>query len=169
QPYVTGAQSSPGASSHLDLCVTGSGGDRIINLSGTAVTCTGPNDTGADPVQILIVSNPANASAATAAETINVSIGLADVTAPPGRVKLAVQGGGLKVTIHSSYATNPALQGHPGAAGAAAVGASAFYTTPRCGTSPATLETYSSRGGAPILFDKSGTRLSTPIVRQKPD
>ena len=82
QPYVTGAAGSPGATSHLDLCVTGAGGDTIINESGTAVTCTGPNNTGADPVQILIVSNPANAPARTAPQTINVSIGLADGTDP---------------------------------------------------------------------------------------
>jgi hypothetical protein len=169
QPYVTGAQGSPGASSHLDLCVTGSGNDKIINLSGTAVTCTGPNSTGADPVQILIVSNPANAAAPTAAETINVSIGLADGTAPPNRVKLAVEGGGLKVTINSAYAKNPTLQGHPGAAGAAAVGAAAFYQTPGCGTAPAMLEYYSAQGGSPILFDTSGTRLATPVIRPKPN
>ena len=41
--------------------------------------------------------------------------------------------------------------------------------TPACATTPATLETYSSEGGAPILFDVTGTRLATPVVRQKPD
>ena len=35
--------------------------------------------------------------------------------------------------------------------------------------SPAQLEAYSSLGGAPTLFDASGTRLAVPIVRQKPD
>ena len=150
QPYVTGAAGSPGATSHLDLCVTGAGGDTIINESGTAVTCTGPNATGADPVQILIVSNPANAPARTAPQTINVSIGLADGTAPPGRVKLAVEGGGLQISVTpSTYAHNPTLQGHPGAAGAAAVGAAPFYKTPECGVSPAVLEPFSARGGAP--------------------
>jgi hypothetical protein len=169
QPYVTGAPGSPGASSHLDLCVTGSGGDKIINLSGTAVTCTGPNGTGIDPVQVLIVSNPANASGTTALETISVSIGLADGTVGPGRVKLAVEAGGATVKIYSAYAKNPTLQGHPGAAGAAAVGAAAFYKTPACGTTPAELQPYSAQGGSPTLFDKSGIRLTTPVVRPKPD
>jgi Subtilase family len=171
QPYVTGAKGSPGASSHLDLCVTGSGSDKIINLSGTAATCTGPNATGADPVQILIVSNPANAAAPTAEETISVSIGLADGTLPPGRVKLAIEGGGLQIKFNNSNANvkNPTLQGHPAAAGAAAVGAAAFYLTPGCGTAPATLERYSAQGGSPILFDTSGNRLATPVVRQKPN
>jgi hypothetical protein len=169
QPYVTGAQGSAGASSHLDLCVTGSGSDQIINLSGTKATCTGANGTGVDPVQILIVSNPANAAAATNPETISVSIGLADNTIAPGHVKLAIEGGGLKVVIHSAYAKNPTLQGHPGAAGAAAVGAAAFYQTPGCGTAPATLEYYSAQGGSPILFDLSGNRLAPAITRPKPN
>lgn len=31
------------------------------------------------------------------------------------------------------------------------------------------IRTYTSRGGSPILFDKKGTKLSTPIVRKKPE
>jgi len=31
------------------------------------------------------------------------------------------------------------------------------------------LENFSSQGGAPILFDKTGTRLATPTLRQKPN
>jgi len=169
QPYVTGAAGSPGATSHLDLCVTGASSGLVINLQGTSVTCTGPNATGDDPVQVLLVSNPANAAAPTAAQTINITIGLADGTAAPGLVKLAVEGGGLSTVINSSYANNPTLQGHPGAAGAAAVGAAPFYKTPGCGQSPAVLETYSALGGSPILFDTSGNRLATPVKRQKPD
>jgi Subtilase family len=170
QPYVTGAAGSPGASSHLDLCVTSSSGtDQIINYNGNAASCTGANATGTDPVQILIISNPANAAAATAPETVNITVGLADGTQAPGRIKLAVEGGGLNVVIHSNYAKNATIQGHPAAAGAAAVGAAAFYQTPACGTTTAVLEDYSSQGGAPILFDKTGTRLATPTLRQKPN
>lgn len=170
QPYVTGAPGSPGATSHLNLCVTStSGTDTIINYSGNAASCTGANASGKDPVQILIISNPANAAAATAPETVNISVGLADGTAAPGRVKLAVEGGGLNVVIHSNYANNATIQGHPGAAGGAAVGAAAFYNTPACGVTTAVLESYSSQGGTPILFDTSGTRLATPTTRQKPN
>jgi subtilisin family serine protease len=61
------------------------------------------------------------------------------------------------------------LQGHPAATGALAVGAAAFWNTPRCGVSPAVLDPYSSRGGEPILFDTSGTRLATAEIRTKPD
>jgi len=169
QPYVTGAPGSPGASSHLNLCVTSTGSDTLTDDFGNPASCTGANATGKDPVQILIISNPANATAATAPETVNITVGLADGTQPPGRIKLAVEGGGLNVVIHSNYASNATIQGHPGAAGAAAVGAAAFYNTPGCGTTTAVLESYSSQGGAPILFDKTGTRLQAPVTRQKPN
>jgi subtilisin family serine protease len=49
------------------------------------------------------------------------------------------------------------------------VGAAFYFYTPRCGTTPAALEDFSSAGGSPILFDTSGSRLSTPVVRNKPD
>jgi hypothetical protein len=49
------------------------------------------------------------------------------------------------------------------------VGAAFYFQTPACGATPAVLEPFSSLGGAPILFDTSGTRLAAPVVRQKPD
>jgi len=170
QPYVTGAPNSGGATSHIDLCITGaSGTDEIIDYAGNAATCSGPNATGSDSYQVMIVANPANASGNTAKETLNIVVGLAGGTAAPGRIKVAVEDDGAGSTINA-FATNSAtLQGHPGAAGAAAVGAAFFLETPACGTTPATLEGYSSEGGAPILFDTSGTRLAAPVVRQKPD
>lgn len=171
QPYVTGAPNSGGATSHIDLCLTGaSGTDEITTYTGSAATCSGPNATGSDSYQVMIVANPANASGNTAKETLNIVVGLADGTAAPGRIKIAVEDDGAGSTI-DAFATNSAtLQGHPGAAGAAAVGAAFFLDTPACsGTTPATLEGYSSEGGAPILFDTSGTRLAVPVVRQKPD
>jgi hypothetical protein len=76
---------------------------------------------------------------------------------------------GAGSTIHSFNTRSSTLQGHPGAAGAAAVAAAFYFNTPRCGSAAAQLESYSSEGGAPILFDTSGTRLTTPVVRQKPD
>jgi hypothetical protein len=171
QPYVTGAANSGGATSRIDVCVTSaSGSDTITDYDGNTVSCTGANAAGVDPVQIMIVANPASASGNTAAETVNVTVGLADGTAPPGRIKVTVETDGQSAAPITTFATHSStIQGHPGAAGAAAVGAAFFFDTPRCGTSPATLEYYSSQGGGPILFDSSGTRLSTAIIRQKPD
>jgi hypothetical protein len=87
----------------------------------------------------------------------------------PGRIKIAIEDNGAGSTINSFFAPSPTLQGHAGAAGAAAVGAAFFLQTPKCGTTPALLEPFSSAGGDPILFDATGTRLATAVVRQKPD
>ena len=171
QPYVTGAPNSGGATSQIDVCVTGATAEYTIeNNDGNAVTCTGPNAAGVDPVQILIIANPANATASTPQETLNLVIGLAGGTTP-GRVKVAVlTDGQTDPPPLSRFATNSAtLQGHPGAAGAAAVGAAFYFQTPGCGTSPAVIEPYSSQGGAPILFNTTGARLATQVIRQKPD
>jgi hypothetical protein len=171
QPFVTGAPGSGGASSLIDVCVTGPTGlYTILDYDNNAVTCTGPNASGADPVQILIIANPANATGNTPQETLNLVIGLAGGSAAPGRVKVVVETDGQADPPLTQFATNGAtLQGHPGAAGAAAVGAAFYFQTPSCGTSPPVIEPYSSQGGAPILFDASGVRLATPTVRQKPD
>lgn len=170
QPYVTGAPDSGGATSQIDLCVGGAGSNTVINTHGTAEACTGLNSIGSDPVQVLIIDNPANAPAATAATTLAITVGLGSSSSPPGRIRVVVDDGGAGATFDPSVATNsPTLQGHPGAAGAAAVGAAAFFHTPACGISPATLEDYSALGGAPILFDSAGTRMASPTVRQKPD
>ena len=52
-----------------------------------------------------------------------------------------------------------------------AVGAVFWKDTPACGTTPALLETFSAKGGDPILFDSSGNPLNPPagVTRQKPD
>ena len=174
QPYVTGATgASPGATSSIDLCVTGATGSTVItDNDGNTESCTGPNAVGVDPVQILIVANPANAAGNTAPQTLNIMVGLAANSAgaiPPGRIIVSVEDDGLGSTIESFATGSATIQGHPGAAGAAAVGAAFYFDTPACGTTPAQLESFSSEGGAPILFDTAGARLATPIVRQKPD
>jgi Subtilase family len=173
QPYVTGAPGSPGASSSIDLCISGgTGSDTITDYDGNAASCTGLNAVGADPYQIMIIGNPANAAGNSKEQNLNIIVGLASNAKgalAPGRIVVAVEDDGLGSTI-TSFATNsPTIQGHPGAAGAAAVGAAFYFDTPRCGTTPAKLEYFSSSGGAPILFDTTGTRLAEPVVRQKPD
>src|SRR6202166_377525 len=170
QPYVTGAANSGGATSHIDVCITGaSGTDEITDYAGNAATCSGANATGVDSYQVMIVGNPANAAGNTAAETLNIAVGLADGTAAPGRIKVAVEDDGAGSSINAFQTNGATLQGHPGAAGAAAVGAAFYFKTPACGTTPAALESFSSAGGAPILFDASCTRLATAQLRQKPD
>jgi subtilisin family serine protease len=173
QPFLTGTPAgSPGAASNLDLCVTGANGYTVLNLDGNynTVTCTGANTRGGDAEQVLIVGNPASNNTNTASQQVNVIIGLkTDGSPAPGLIKLVVADDGVGSTIDKFATNSPTLQGHPGAAGAAAVGASWFWQTPRCGTSPAVLAPYSSAAGDPILFDTSGKRLAAPQLRQKPN
>jgi hypothetical protein len=172
QPYVTGAPNSGGAKNQIDLCIEGAVGNDIINnlnpngSLGTA-TCTGANALGHDPVQVMFVYNRADAAGNSSAETLNIVVGLASGAAP-GRIKIVVEDDGRGSKIMQFATNSGTLQGHPGAAGAAAVGAALFANTPSCGFTP-TLEFFSSAGGDPILFDVTGTRLATPMFRQKPD
>jgi hypothetical protein len=48
------------------------------------------------------------------------------------------------------------------------VGAAFFANTPSCGAAAPSLESFSSAGGDPILFDVTG-KAQTPVTRQKPD
>jgi subtilisin family serine protease len=175
QPYVTGAPGSPGATSQIDLCVTGAPANSVVlNLdsnSTNSVTCTGPTN-GVDPEQVLILGNPASNNANTTPQQVHLVIGLQNGSAHrPGLIKVVVAANGAPGTsIDSFYTPGPTLQGHPRAAGAAAIGAAFFAETPRCGTTAvAVLEPYSAAGGDPILFDSSGNRLATPQQRQKPN
>jgi hypothetical protein len=169
QPYVTGAAGSGGSTSRIDVCITGAtGNDIIANGNLQAATCSGASALGGDPVQIMIIDNPANATANSTQEKLNIEVGLVGGTTP-GRIKVAVEDDGAGSTINS-FATNSAtLQGHPSALGAAAVGAVFFPDTISCGAAAPILENFSSAGGDPILFDVTGARLATPVTRQKPD
>jgi hypothetical protein len=173
QPYVTGAPTSDGATSHIDLCITGaSGTDEIEQYKSdpsAGANCSGPNASGSDSYQVLFVANPANASGNTAAETLNLVVGLADGTTVPGHIKVAVEDDGAGSTINAFKTNSATLQGHPGAAGAAAVGAAFYFYTPACGTTPVQLEPFSAEGGTRIRFASTGVRLATPVLRQKPD
>lgn len=168
QPFVTGAAASGGSTSKIDVCITNNvGNDVITNGNLTAATCSGASALGHDPVQIMIIDNPANSGHNSSTETFNIQVGLVSGTTP-GRIKLVVEDDGAGTTINQFATNSGTLQGHPGAAGALAVGAVFFVSTPSCGFTPA-LEGFSSAGGDPILFDSTGTRLATPVTRQKPD
>ncbi len=176
QPYVTGAPASGGSTSSIDLCVanlvdTASGNTDGVydanNLSVLPSQCSGASTLALDPVQLIVVGNPANATSSTAPADLNVVVGLKSGTVPT-RIKVVVEDDGAGSTINN-YATNSGtIQGHPSAAGAAAVAAAFFAETPACGTTTAILENFSSAGGDPILFTAAGV-AQTAVVRQKPD
>ncbi|HYM27169.1 MAG TPA: S8 family serine peptidase [Steroidobacteraceae bacterium] len=170
QPYVTGAPASGGATSQLDLCVTGSGGgDIITDIDLNSTSCTGPNTLGGDPVLIMLVGNPASNPNNTGPETINITLGLVNGSPAPGRIKLAVLDNGAGSTINQFFTPGSTVQGHARSTGAMSMGAAFWANTPACGVTPAQPESFSSAGGDPNLFDAAGNPLATPVDPQKPD
>lgn len=165
QPYLTGAPNSGGATGEIDACFGDANGvplpDSADPGNGLTVFCT-LGAAGGDPFDLIAVEN--DGSSTTDPIQASIVVGFFQGEAPQ-RVKLIVD---QDITI-DQFATNSAtIQGHPGAAGAVAVGAAFYLETPPCGTTPALLESYSAAGGEPILFDVDGNRLGTPVVRQKP-
>jgi hypothetical protein len=160
-PYATGGGPNGGAKSLLDMCLvdstTGGVGDDNIEF------CAGPVSAGQDPFNGLQFSNPNNSDV-----SAGLTIGVAAGSPLPGRIKMVYSG----ISVDQFATNSGTVQGHPAAVGATAVGASYFRGNPVC--LPAiypeyALESYSSSGGTPILFDESGNRLATPVVRQKPE
>ena len=197
QPYVTGAAGSGGATSQMDLCITGSdtglvsapqnpndpNGGAVTNLDNQTQVCTGANNTGTDPYQILILGFPAAAASGSAcptgatasfcsdAQQIVIQVGHAGGTTP-GRIKVAIDdnGSGVSYPVGGIVPTGGTLQGHPSATGAMAVGAAFWYDTTVCDDPAGTeLESYSAKGGDPILFNADGTAKASAELRQKPD
>jgi subtilisin family serine protease len=174
QPFVTGATGSPGASSQIDVCLLNVMGNDTVgddNLNPlNSGNCTGANAVGADPLQVILVGNPASSTANSQPAAFDIQIGLANNTAAPKRIKVAVEGDGLLLGMSPFFTgTSPTVQGHSMSADAISVGAALYLNTPACGVTPAVAEVYSSFGGGPILFDTTGTALTAPQVRQKPD
>jgi Subtilase family len=172
QPFVTSAPNSGGATSQIDVCLLHVSGDTVADdfLNPLTNNCTGANAPGTDPLQVILVGNPATNTTNSAPATFDIQVGLANNTAAPNRIKVAVEGNGLNLTMSPFFTgTSPTIQGHSMSADAITVGAALYFDTPACGTTPATLEDYSSFGGDPTLFDAAGVRLATQQVRQKPD
>lgn len=147
----------PNASSSLDLCLGDANGKPLA-----ANLCTGPSVIGQPAQAILNVTNRG------AAVNGTLRLGLAGGAAP-GRVHLLVLTGGSTIT---RYGTDTGtIYGHPLSPNAQAVGAADYFKTPFCnaGLRTATLESYSSVGGTPLLFDNDGRALAQAVVPQKPN
>ena len=105
---------------------------------------------------------------------VKLSIELASGPAP-GQIKYVWYDlGSASLSVDELDTGGSTVVGHPNAAGAEAVGATAWYQTkawssplrPNC--VPACLDSFSSSGGTPILFDAQGRPLGQPSVRLKP-
>ena len=87
--------------------------------------------------------------------------------ANPGLLKYVIFNS--SITINEYDTASGTAYGHSNAAGAEAVAAAFFADTPEFGTDPALVESFSSAGGVPIIFDVFSNRLSVPEIREKPE
>jgi len=115
-------------------------------------------NTGGDAVEVMSFFNDG-----TYGTSFNIVI--EGISGPvSGLIKYVVNGGGTIAEFDTNSST---VYGHANAAGAGAVGATAYFNTPAFGVSPPVLNGFSSAGRTPILYDPAGNPLS--VSRQKPE
>lgn len=94
------------ADSRLDLCVAAT--------AHSAAACTGASERGTEPARVLIIGNPATASANTAAQTVELEARLAGGGAP-ARVSLALEDHGAHAIV--TGASDHSMGAHDNQAG----------------------------------------------------
>lgn len=149
QPFVS-ATGMSGSASDVDLFI-------LTDPPTGFVTASTDNNLGGDAVEVLTVTN----SGATA--TFNLFFNLFAGPAP-SVFKYVIFG---SATVNEFFNASGSLYGHANAAGAEAVGAAAYFSTPDFGVSPPLLESFSSAGPMTIRFDL----MDMPIMetRAKPN
>lgn len=144
------ASGAPGADTDMDII--------LYPASGSAVAGATVNNIGGDAVDIFSYTN--NSSSA-----VTYQIAIDHTGGPePGRVKFVYFG---SMTINEYHTYSGTAYGHNMAEGARSVGAARYSLTPAFGVTPPTLESYSSRGSIPTLFDVSGNSIN--VTRLKPE
>jgi hypothetical protein len=144
-PFASNCSGCPGSSNDLDI--------YVLNSAGTQVLASGASDNiNGDASEGFIFTNTTGSTA-----TFNIMI--AKFTgADPKFIKYINFGdsqGSLQFATNSST-----LYGHANAAGAEAVGAAAYFSTPAYGVNPPLLESFSSAGPTAIRFTKTGVPTS---------
>lgn len=138
---VSGA---PGAATDLELALF-VGGDFLFGAFN--------GNTGHDPFEILTVDNPG--------PPIQAEIAIGKFAGPdPSQLKYVAFDNGFTVDEYDT--ASGTIYGHPNAAGAATVGAAAYFVTPAFGVAPPLLDPYSSGGTTPILFTTAGDPTYDP-------
>lgn len=147
-----------GSANSLNLCI----GDRNGNpLQGVA--CSGPSGIGQPAHTMAGVSYGAAQDL-----QLTLRLGLVDGAAP-GRVHLIIKRGSASFDRFGT--DGGTIYGHPLADKAVAVGAADYFNTPYCQPAlrTATLESYSSQGGTPFLFNADGTPIARVRTPAKPE
>jgi len=166
EPYARYTNNRASPSSDIDL---------IICSNSDASDCTtvlGQDDNidkVRDAAEIVYISD------GRVGDVLYMAIRLARSKRSPNNQLLSLYGtGGWSIAPGQNgyaLANGSTIYGHPNTPGAMSVGASWYKRTPAINASfPApVLESFSSWGTTPLLFDVSGTRLAAPVVLQKPD
>ncbi len=163
-----------GSQSDLDAIFYNTDGSPVEACSDDAaqLVCQVPGiaaNIGGDAVELPVIVNLSD-------REVHVRLGIELAAGPaPSEIKYVWYDLGSASLSVDEFATGgPTVVGHPNAAGAEAVGASAWYQTKAWGSPlrptcvPACLDSFSSAGGTPILFDAQGQPLAAPLVRLKP-
>ena len=137
--------------------------DVFIFFGDILITASADANIGADPVEFLGVSYSGT-------DTVTVDVVITKFAGPaPKRLKYINFGSGSRpLEFDTESAT---CFGHPNAEGAIAVGAAAYFNTAAFNDNVdvAAVNSFSSSGGVPILFDDRGRRLRWPRVLRKPE
>lgn len=147
-PYASASTGDVGADTDLDIF--------LLNENGNLVGSSERDNVGGDPVELLTIPGSGN-----------YQIYIKRASGPPPSSVKYVYFGDLRIEEYGTQ--SPSSYGHANTSGAIAVGAAYYRDTPEFGTVPPLPEGFSSTGGVPILFDKDGSRKSSPLVREKPD
>ncbi|HUY93185.1 MAG TPA: S8 family serine peptidase, partial [Pirellulales bacterium] len=138
-----------GSQNDLDVYLLNSAGAQVLAGSTT-------RNTGGDPVEVFQYTN-------TGGTALNANLMITKYSgADPGLIKYVMFQSGAPVAINTFATNSSMIYGHANASNDVAVGAEYW------GSSPATLESFSSVGPTQILFDTSGNRI-TPVTRNHPD
>ncbi|MEN8166511.1 MAG: choice-of-anchor D domain-containing protein [Pseudomonadota bacterium] len=148
-PYFS-VSGPPGASTDLDICF------YSPPSALTPIGCVTDDNIGGDPIEGASLGGALN---------LEISVERSSGS-DPDPVKMVMFG---NITFVDTYVGINAgsVYGHSNAAGANAVGASAYFLTPAFGEDPPVLNYYSSAGNTPILFDTAGNPILE--VREKPE
>jgi uncharacterized protein DUF4214/subtilase family protein len=138
---------SPGTQNDVDIYVLNSAASQV--LAGSV-----SNNIGNDAIEIIGLQNNGAAPL-----TLNLMI-VNHSGANPGLIKYIYSFFGPAPTINEYNTNSSTIFGHANAAGAEAVGAAAYFNTPAFGVFPPVLNSYSSSGATPILFDLAGNPTS---------
>jgi subtilisin family serine protease len=148
--------------SPVEAC-TDDPGQLVCQVPGIA------DNVGGDAVELPLLVNLSD-------HEVHVRLGIELVSGPaPGTIKYVWYDlGSAALSVDEFDTSSSTVVGHPNAAGAEAIGASAWYQTRAWGSPlrpacvPACLDSFSSAGGTPILFDQEGRPLAAAESRVKP-